>query len=63
MSVSSHSQGEISAYLDLWSGGHGLLVGGYNADVEESRKDKDQTGSSGSPWAHRGGTINHSLIC
>lgn len=36
--------------LDLWSGVHGLLVGGDDADVEQSRQDEDQTGSSGGSY-------------
>lgn len=35
--------------LDLWFGVHWLVVGGNDANVEESRKDEDQTGSSGCP--------------
>lgn len=39
-------------YLDLWSGVHGFLLSGDDADVKQSRKDEDQTGSSSCPWTH-----------
>lgn len=44
-------------YLDLWSGVHWLLISGHDADVEQPRKDEDQTGSSGRSWTHRGGSF------
>lgn len=35
--------------LDLWSGFQGFTAGRDDANVEESRKDEDQTGSSSCP--------------
>lgn len=40
-------------YLDLGSRTHRLLITGDDADVKESRKDEDQTGSSGGTWDQR----------
>lgn len=57
-----HWQRSSLTHLNLWSGGHGLLVSGDNADVEQSRKDEDQTGSSSCPWTQRGHTINHCTV-
>lgn len=49
----SSSERDLDLYLDLWSGVNGLLVDGDNADVEQSRKNKDQTRSSSCPWKQR----------
>lgn len=49
--------GGEGTYLNLWSRPHGLQVSGDDADVEESRENKDQTGSSGGTWDQRRWTV------
>lgn len=49
--------GRDGMYLDLGSWTHRLQVSGDDAEVEESRKDEDQTGSSGGTWDQRGCTV------
>ena len=46
-SLTPLSPTKICTHLYLWSGVHRLLVRGDDSNVEQSRKDKDQTGSSG----------------